>query len=462
MTDSIVMIMAGGKGSRLGPLTTHRAKPATPFGGRYRIIDFVLSNLTNSGYRQIYVLTQYMAASLIRHMNRTWHLGGHDEFIEFAPAQMRRGEHWYLGTADSVYQNMHVIDDHRARHVAVFGGDHIYKCDVSQMEAAHRDFGADATIAAFPVPKSEAHQFGVIEINDEGRIIGFQEKPANPKTIPGRPDTCLASMGNYFFRSGPLKEALAYDAADPNSSHDFGKNVIPNMLASGLGLFVYDFSYHRVPGDPPDARPYWRDVGTIDSFFQANMELRSPLPLLNLYNREWRIRTAQRYHPPARFVRHMDREPVDINDSMICEGTVVEGARLQQAMIGYDCFVHHGASVENSLLMSGCSIGAKTQIRNVICDKNVIIEPGTTIGYDEELDKKRFPFVTEKGIIVLPKGTHVFPEGPLVLASDMAELLTNDPATKDVVSAVELAPSPAKHNRHSYRSQGPRAQDGKS
>jgi glucose-1-phosphate adenylyltransferase len=459
MSDTIVMIMAGGKGSRLGPLTTHRAKPATPFGGRYRIIDFVLSNMTNSGYRQIYVLTQYMAASLIRHMNRTWHFSGYDEFIEFAPAQMRRGEHWYRGTADSVYQNIHFADDHRARHIAVFGGDHIYKCDVSQMEAAHRDLDADLTIAAFPVPKSEASQFGVIEVDGEGRILGFQEKPENPKTIPGRPDTCLVSMGNYFFRAEPLRAALEADAQDPDSSHDFGKNIIPSMLSGGLRIYVYDFSYHRVPGDPPDGKPYWRDVGTIDSYFEANMDLRSPLPRLNLYNREWRIRTSQRFHPPARFVRHMGRDQVDVNDCLICEGTVIESARLQEAMIGYDCFVHDGASIEYSMLMSGCSVGSGAKIKGVICDKNVFIEPGVSIGYDAEEDKRRFPFITERGIVVLPKGTHVYPDGRIVLAGDMAELLTNDPATKDALAAVEIAPTMAKRSRHSYRSQGPRAQE---
>ena len=227
MKRSLVMIMAGGKGSRLGPLTCHRAKPATPFGGRYRIIDFVLSNMVNSGYRQIHILTQYMAGSLIRHLNRTWHLSGYEEFIELAPAQMRQGEFWYRGTADSIYQNLNLIHDSRTENTAVFGGDHIYKCAVDQMEDYHRQVGADLTIAAFPVPREEANQFGIIQVDERGRVIGFQEKPADPKPIPGQPDTCLVSMGNYFFKTDVLEESLHQMAADPDTRHDFGKDIIP-------------------------------------------------------------------------------------------------------------------------------------------------------------------------------------------------------------------------------------------
>ena len=280
--NTVVMIMAGGKGSRLGPLTCHRAKPAMPFGGRYRIIDFVLSNFVNSGYRKIYVLTQYMASSLIKHLNRNWHLSGIDQFIEEVPAQMRTGSHWYIGTADAVYQNLNLIRDSRPANVAVFGGDHIYKIDVADMEAYHRAKGAALTIAAFPVPKAEASAFGVIQVDAEGRIIGFQEKPENPATIPGNPDMCLVSMGNYIFRTDVLVPALMRDAVDPESSHDFGKNVIPELVRRGEPVYIYDFTSHRVRGEPADSAPYWRDVGTIDSWFTANMELRSPLPTISI------------------------------------------------------------------------------------------------------------------------------------------------------------------------------------
>ena len=301
MQRSLVKIMAGGKGSRLGPLTCHRAKPATPFGGRYRIIDFVLSNFVNSGYRQIYILTQYMAASLIRHLNRTWQLSGYDEFIEVAPAQMRRGEFWYRGTADSVYQNLNLIRDFQTPHVAVFGGDHIYKCAIDQMEDFHVEINADLTIAAYPVPRSEASAFGVIQVDENGRIVGFQEKPDNPAPIPGQPDTCLVSMGNYFFKRPVLEAALLNNAAHPNSGHDFGKNIIPSLMASGASIYAYDFRRNTVSGSPSGNATYWRDVGTIDSFYAANMDVRNPVPNLNLYNRRWRIRTAHRHQLPVRF-----------------------------------------------------------------------------------------------------------------------------------------------------------------
>ena len=404
---TLVMIMAGGKGSRLGPLTTHRAKPAMPFGGRYRIIDFVLSNFTNSGYRNVYVLTQYMASSLIKHLNRNWHLSSVGDFIEEVPAQMRTGENWYLGTADSVFQNINLIRDSRSELVAVFGGDHIYKFDVRQMEAQHRTLRSDLTIAAFPVPIEEAHQFGVIQVDVEGRITGFQEKPANPTPMPGRPDHALVSMGNYIFGADVLVDALMEDANDPNSQRDFGKNVIPALLKGGASLHIYDFTKNLIPGEPEGALTYWRDVGTIDSYVKANMELRSALPSLNLYNRRWRIRTAQRDYPPARFVRHEFGRPVDVVDSLVCEGSIVQSAALHKAVLGYDCFVHANAHIENSVLLSGCDVGEDVLLRGVLCDKNCSFERGARVGIDLEQDLARFPFRSESGIIVLPKGTRV-------------------------------------------------------
>ncbi|MCB9678723.1 MAG: glucose-1-phosphate adenylyltransferase [Alphaproteobacteria bacterium] len=455
--STLVMIMAGGKGSRLGPLTTHRAKPAMPFGGRYRIIDFVLSNFVNSGYRHIYVLTQYMASSLIKHLNRNWHLSGPGEFIEEVPAQMRTGENWYLGTADAVYQNLNLIRDSRADTVAVFGGDHVYKCDVSQMEDWHRARDADLTIAAFPVPRHEASQFGVIQIDATGRVTGFQEKPSDPAPIPGRPDWCLVSMGNYLFKRDVLEDLLIADAEDPSSSKDFGKNVIPSLLQSGGAIYIYDFTENRIVGEPPGVNPYWRDVGTIGSYFRANMELRSALPSLNLYNRAWRIRTAQRDYPPARFVRHEGGRFVDVVDSLVCEGSIVQSAALHEVMLGYDCFVHAGARIHDSILLSGCDVGEDVQLDGVLCDKNCAFEKGVRIGVDPEEDRARFPFVTEEGIVVLPKGTRVPRTGPVVFAYDIGPLLEKDPATRDAMMAYSGKYTLSNHDRHSYRSRGPRS-----
>ncbi len=452
---TLVMILAGGKGSRLGPLTTHRAKPAVPFAGRYRIIDFVLSNVVNSGYRRIYVLTQYMASSLITHLSRNWHLSGIDEFIEVVPAQMRSGEHWYRGTADSVYQNLNLIHDARADHVAVFGGDHIYKVAVDQMDTAHRESGADLTIAAFPVPRAEAHQFGVMQVDATGRVIGFQEKPSDPTPIPGQPELCLVSMGNYLFRADVLRRALVEDA-HRDSAHDFGKDIIPSLLAGGARVHAYDFGTNRIPGEPSEARPYWRDVGTIDSYLLANMEVRSRLPSVNLYNRSWRIRTAQRDYPPARFVRHPGREAPNVEDALVCEGTIVQSAAIVESLLGYDCFVRAGARVEGSLLLSGCDVGQDAVLRGVLLDKNCRIDAGAMIGVDTAADRRRFPFVSESGVVVLPKGTHVPSEGPIELAHDMVDLLLRDPATRDAMLALDGRYTTGDLDRHSFASAGPR------
>jgi len=451
------MIMAGGKGSRLGPLTSHRAKPSVPFAGRYRIIDFVLSNFLNSGYRRLYVLTQYMASSLIKHINRNWHLDGFSQYIEIVPAQMRMGNHWYRGTADSIYQNLNLVRDSRAEHVAVFGGDHIYKFAIDQMEEAHVERNADLTVAAFPVPKDQAHHFGVIQIDEEGRIVGFQEKPQeNAQTIPGRPDWCLVSMGNYFFRADVLARVLTDDANDPNSAHDFGKNVIPKMVADGRRVFIYDFGKNTIPGEPETAAPYWRDVGTIESYFQANMEVRSRLPAINLYNRQWRIRTAQRDYPPARFVRDGDQTSADVDDSLVCEGSIVASASLRRVVLGYDTYVHAGSEVEDAVILSGCNVGANSRLRRVLMDKNCSIEPGAEIGVEPERDRERFPFITESGIVVLPKGTRVPKSGPIELAHDMDFLMRNDAATSTSLIASDGRYAVSERERHSFESSGPR------
>jgi glucose-1-phosphate adenylyltransferase len=453
MTDTLVMIMAGGKGSRLGPLTVHRSKPAVPFAGRYRIVDFVLSNFVNSGYRRIYVLTQYMSSSLIKHMSRNWRLSGFGEYIEVVPAQMRLGEFWYRGTADAVYQNLNLVRDARAEHVAVFGGDHIYKFDVAQMEQFHRDQAADLTVAAFPVPRAEASAFGIIDVDERGRIVGFIEKPKQPPEMPGRPGWSLVSMGNYLFRRDVLERVLVGDGHGVR--HDFGKDVIPKMVSEGARVFVYDFASNRIPGEPEGIEPYWRDVGTIDSYFTANMELRARVPALDLYNRQWRIRSAQRDYPPARFVRAGEgHAAAEVDDSLVCEGAIVASATVRESVLGYDCFVHAGALVRDSVILSGCDIGRGARLHRVLLDKNCKIEPGCVIGEDPQTDLARFPFTTESGIVVVPKGTVVPARGPCILANDIAELIHNESELEDRLRPGTFVVS--MQTRHSYESAGPR------
>ncbi len=452
-----MLVLAGGKGSRLAPLTCHRAKPSVPFAGRYRIVDFVLSNVVNSGYRQVYVLTQFMATSLIKHISRNWHLYGIQEFIEIVPAQMRRGPDWYKGTADSVWQNVNLLHESRSPHVGVFSGDHIYKFAIDQMQTVHEACGADLTIAGWPVPIAEANQFGVMEIDASGRLIGFEEKPANPKPMPGDPTRALVSMGNYFFRRDALLDVLAVDAEDESSAHDFGKNVIPRLLREGAMIQVYDFGTNVVPGERDGTIPYWRDVGTLEGYFAANMEVRSSLPAVNLYNRQWRIRTAQRDYPPARLVRHSPDHPVtSAIDSLICEGSIVSSSVLDRVMLGYDSFVHPGCHLEESVMLSGCDIGEGSRLRRVLLDKNCRIEAGTEIGWDEQADRERFPFVSPSGIVVLPMGSVVPRSVPIRLAFDMAELMRRDPDTKQAMTDFEGRYDVTDRSRHSHVSSGPR------
>jgi glucose-1-phosphate adenylyltransferase len=455
VNNTPVMILAGGKGSRLGPLTTHRAKPSVPFAGRYRIIDFVLSNFLNSGYRRIYVLTQYMAHSLIRHLTRNWSTAS-GMFLEVTPAQMRKGDFWYRGTADAVYQNLHLVAEVDARNVAVFGGDHIYKCDVSQIEAYHDSLDADLTVAAFPVPIEDASRFGVIQVDENWRITGFQEKPDNPTPIPGQPDTCLVSMGNYIFRSQTLQDECRWVAETEGTGFDFGKDIVPRLVEQGSAVYAYDFRRNQIQGEPEEAAPYWMDVGTIDSYYRANMDIRSQLPALNLYNHHWRVRTAQRHYPPARFVHHGSFGPAEVVDSLICEGSIVSSATLRRVLIGYDCFVHAESTTSDSLLLSGCNVGAGARLHRVLCDKNCSIDREAEIGQDPDADRERFPFVSEAGVVVLPKGTRVPKEGPIQLAGDIAELLQNDPATQDTMAAFKGRYAINQEDRHSHTSSGPR------
>jgi glucose-1-phosphate adenylyltransferase len=337
----------------------------------------------------------------------------------------------------------------------VFGGDHVYKMAVDQMDAAHRDSQADLTVAAFPVPTREASAFGIIDVDSAGRIVGFVEKPKHPPEMPGRPGWSLVSMGNYVFRREVLEQVLVDDGGKPASRHDFGRDIIPRMLADGARVFAYDFAQNRIPGEPEDAAPYWRDVGTIESYMTANMELRARVPALDLYNRQWRIRSAQRDYPPARFVRAGEAfGPAAVDDSLICEGSIIASAAVRESVLGYDCFVHAGAEIDDSIILSGCDIGRGAKIRRVLLDKNCKIEPGCVIGEDPALDRERFPFVTETGIVVVPKGTIVPAKGPCVLANDVAELLGNEPELFAQLRPGTFAVST--QNRHSYESAGPR------
>jgi glucose-1-phosphate adenylyltransferase len=368
---------------------------------------------------------------------------------------MRLGEFWYRGTADAVFQNLNLVRDSRAKTIAVFGGDHVYKFAIDQMDAFHRDNEADLTVAAFPVPQREADQFGCVHVDSAGRIIGFVEKPPNPPELPDRPGWTLISMGNYLFKRDVLERALTEDATMPTSRHDFGRDVIPRLLSQGARVFAYDFASNHIPGDPEGALPYWRDVGTIDSYFTSNMELRSRVPAMDVYNRQWRIRTARRDFPPARLVVAGEGYgPAEVIDSLICEGSIVASARLRDVVLGYDCFVHGGAQVDESIVLSGCDIGSKSRLRRVLLDKNCKIEPGCVIGEDPAADRARFPFVTDSGIVLMPKGTQVPVSGPIVLANDVVELLHNEPELR-----AQLDPGSftvATHHRHSYDSAGPR------
>ena len=397
------MIMAGGEGSRLFGLTQERAKPAVYFGGKYRIVDFVLNNFINSGIFKIKVLTQFKSDSLIKHLTAGWNLNRMlGQFIDPVPAQMRTGKKWYQGTADAVFQNINLIEDENPDYIAVFGADHIYKMDISRMLDYHRQVGAVATIAVIPRPISEASNFGIIEIDDSGRMIGFEEKPKNPRSMPGRPDMVLVSMGNYIFNRKFLVRELYNDASISGSSHDFGKNVIPKIFPE-YPIYVYDFSHNNIPGDLPAQCMYWEDVGTIDAYYKANMTLRDVVPEINLYNDQWPIRTAPAQSPPAKFV--FDGEGKEVRkgealDSIISGGCIISGGRVIRSVLSRGVRVHCLAQVEDSILFPDIEVGSKAQIRRAIIDRGVKIEPEDKIGFDLENDRKRF-FVSESGIVVI-------------------------------------------------------------
>ena len=397
------LVMAGGRGSRLFPLTRDRAKPAVPFGGRYRIIDFVLSNLVNSGVRAIYVLTQYKAQSLVEHIQRTWGMrSSYSDFVTVVPAQMRIGESWYRGTADSVYQNFHLVEDYKPDAVLVFGADHVYKMNVRQMVSFHTQRNAVATVACIPIPVSEASSFGIVEIDTEGRIISFQEKPErDPITIPGDPTRCLASMGNYIFAPGPLADALVVDAK-AESHHDFGRNILPELVGSGR-VFAYDFSQNRIPGvSDAGELGYWRDVGTIEAFYEATLDLKNVVPHLNLYNWEWPILTANYPDPPSKLVFDDAQRRGVLLQSLVSSGCIISGGFVKDCVLGRNVVVGEGAEVRDSILFDNVTVGRGARIQRAIIDKNVRVADGDHIGHDLARDAIRH-HVSDEGITVVAK-----------------------------------------------------------
>ncbi len=403
MNETLAVILAGGKGTRLEPLTRDRAKPAVPFGGTYRIIDFVLSNCLNSDMRKLLVLTQYKATSLDRHIDLAWKAyfcRELNEFIDIVPPQQRIDEQWYQGTADAVYQNIYEIEKERPKEIVILAGDHIYKMNYKRMVEYHRQVGADLTIGALRVDVESAKQFGVMQIDSDQRVVGFQEKPSRPQSLPGDDGHCFASMGIYVFSTRFLLEQLCRDANEPTSHHDFGKNIIPSIIKD-----------HRVVAFPfrdenrkQDA--YWRDVGTLDAYYEANMDLIDVNPLLNLYDEVWPIRTFQPNQPPPKFVfgsRNDGERCGQALDSLVCAGTVISGGRVERSIVGPMVRVNSFTHISDSILFEGVEVGRHCRIRRAIIDKGVRIPPGFEIGYDLEKDRQRGFTISDNGIVTIPK-----------------------------------------------------------
>jgi len=396
------IVLAGGKGTRLYPLTKERAKPAVPFGGKYRIVDFVLSNFINSGIYSIYVLTQFKSQSLLQHLSEGWQFGSllKNQFIIPVPAQMRTPEEtWYQGTADAIYQNINLVEQADPHVVAIFGADHIYRMNVTNMIEYHEVKRAHVTVAAIPVPKSQAAQFGVIETSHDGRIIGFHEKKSDPPTIPGDPSRCYASMGNYVFSTRSLLRELYDDAANPNSSHDFGRDILPSLVGRAE-IFAYDFQTNEIPGEPKGVSVYWRDVGTIDAYYEANIDLRAVSPALNLYNREWPLRTVSYPDAPAKFTFDDEDRRGQAIDSIVSSACILSGGTVRNSVLFRGVRVHSGALVEDSVILDNCDIGRRAKVRRAILDKNVRIPAGAEIGYNTDHDQ-HYHHVTESGIVVV-------------------------------------------------------------
>ncbi|MCL2761346.1 MAG: glucose-1-phosphate adenylyltransferase [Desulfuromonadales bacterium] len=401
--NTIAMVLAGGKGERLSPLTLNRPKPGVPFGGKYKIIDFVLSNLFNSGIKQIYVLTQYRSYSLMKHIRESWaKWAGLGEYIvAISPEVRSESEEWFKGTADAIYQYLRFIESSDAEYVAIFGGDHIYKMDVSQMITYHQMNRADVTISAIEVPQAEASRFGIVVVDDDNRVVGFEEKPDNPTPIPGR-DRCFASMGNYIFSIKRLIEVLQ-EGKKLYEDLDFGKHVIPMMVEAKDKVFAYNFNDNQIPGMKSEERGYWKDVGTIDSYYEANMDLIHVSPQLNLYNYKWPILTNQGNLPPAKTVfDDEDRRGMNI-DSYVCGGCITSGGVVRRSILGSRVRVNSYALVEDSILFENVTVGRYAKIKKAIIDKNIAISDRATIGYDHKMDIKNGYTVTDSGIVIVKK-----------------------------------------------------------
>ncbi|MBI1747024.1 MAG: glucose-1-phosphate adenylyltransferase [Acidobacteria bacterium] len=401
LKKTLTLILAGGQGERLYPLTKNRSKPSVPFGGIYRIIDFTLSNCLNSGLRKIFVLTQYKSLTLDAHIKQGWHIFNIDlgEFIYSVPPQQITSDSWYRGTADAVYQNIYLLEHIRPERVFVLSGDHIYKMDYSEMVSAHIDSGADLTMACVEVPVDEAHRFGVVQVDAHQRVVGFQEKPPSPMTIPGQPDCCLVNMGVYLFNTHALVKSVI-DDAKRDSQHDFGKNVLPDMIQSGFNVYAYNFRDIN-----NKQASYWRDIGTIESYYAASMDLVSVDPLFNLYDGEWPIRTYSRQSPPVKTVfaqEEAGRAGVAL-DSLLSPGCIISGGRVERSIISPHVRVNSYSNIMDSILMDHVAIGRHCKIRSCIIDEGVIIPAETVIGYDSEHDAKRFT-VSPTGIVVVPSG----------------------------------------------------------
>ncbi len=405
--ETLVCLLAGGAGERLFPLTRDRAKPAVPFGGIYRIIDLTLSNCINSDLRRIFVLTQYKALSLNRHIREGWTMlpGELGEFIQVLPPMMRVGEHWYRGTADAIYQNLYSIGSEPCKYVLVLGGDHVYKMNYQLMLRQHLDAGAEVTIGAIEFDRSEASHFGVVQLDAQDRIVGWEEKPANPKPSPHNPDKSHVSMGIYVFNRDILIEGLMADAEDANSGHDFGRDIVPRLLEKGKRIYAYNF----IDENQKDAK-YWRDVGTIEAYYEANMDLISVSPVFNLYDQHWPIRTYQRQYPPAKFVFAQEGRRMGIAlDSIVSMGAIISGGRVINSVLSPDVRVNSYTEVENSIIFSHVNIGRYSRIRRAIIDRHIHVPEHTEIGYNLEEDRKKY-HVTEGGIVVVVPEQRMFEE----------------------------------------------------